>query len=131
MTKFFKGQKFPFRKKPYQKTREFIERLKKQGFQKGNKVNLGRKIKPTQGFQKEEKHWNFKGKDYKYSGVHSWIVRKLGKPQKCEHCGTISAKMYDWANVDHEYKVDLRDWIRLCRGCHMKYDIKNGLRTYK
>ena len=125
---FKKGDKVPYKPRPYQQTKEFLARLKKQGFQKGSKVNLGRKMKPSQGFQKGEKHWNWKDDEVGYGGVHIRIETILGKPKKCEHCGTTTAKMYDWANKDHTYKMNLEDWMRLCRKCHMKYDKEHNNR---
>lgn len=35
------------------------------------------------------------------------------------------------ANKNGNYKRIIEDWIRLCASCHMKYDIKNNLRTRK
>lgn len=57
--------------------------------------------------------------------IHSWVKRQLGFPNKCEHCGFESDnhhKMH-WANKSHEYKRDIKDWIRLCAPCHKKYDL--------
>lgn len=77
----------------------------------------------------DEKHWNWKGEDVGYDALHDWIKRKLGQPTKCEECGKdgLTRHKIHWANVDHEYKRDLKDWLRLCSSCHRKYDLKNGL----
>lgn len=56
------------------------------------------------------------------STLHRFVVIHLGKPRKCDHCGTTDAKKYDWANKSQEYKHQLDDWLRLCRKCHQKYD---------
>jgi hypothetical protein len=69
-----------------------------------------------------EEHHSWKGDDVGKEGLHNWVQRNLGKPRKCEHCGTTQAKQYDWANISQEYKRDLTDWKRLCRSCHAKYD---------
>lgn len=66
----------------------------------------------------------WKGDDVGYGGLHKWIYRKLGQPNYCAHCQTITAKRYEWANISHEYKRDLSDWIRLCTSCHKKFDNK-------
>jgi hypothetical protein len=55
---------------------------------------------------------------------HNWIKRQLGRPQKCEHCGTTEDRMYHWANKSGEYKRDVGDYIRLCVPCHKKYDME-------
>ena len=61
-----------------------------------------------------------------YVAIHQWVVREKGNPNKCEHCGTEEAKRFDWANIDHKYKRDLDDYIRLCVKCHRKYDKENN-----
>lgn len=65
---------------------------------------------------------------------HRKIEQKLGKPKYCEHCKRTDKKRYDWANKDHKYSEKIEDWIRLCRSCHIQYDIKfnnkqNGRKT--
>lgn len=57
-----------------------------------------------------------------YRTIHWWVQRVLGKPNKCEYCDNTNAKAYDWANIDHTYKRDINDWVRLCRSCHIKFD---------
>ncbi len=72
-----------------------------------------------------ENNPNWKGKNITYSGIHTWIRRKL-KKEKCYFCG--SQKNLDYANKSGEYKRDMNDWLCLCRSCHMKYDYNNGTR---
>lgn len=72
--------------------------------------------------KKEEKSPNWKGDNVQYDGLHDWVRRQLGKPSKCEHCDTTTARLYDWSNISGEYKRDISDWQRLCRKCHIKYD---------
>lgn len=115
----------------YKRTEYHNAISRKNGFQKGHKIHLGKKLKPNQGFQKKEKHWNWQGEDVGYVGIHQRIKNILGDPRECEHCETTIAKIYDWANKDHKYKINLEDWIRLCRKCHMKHDKENNNRlTY-
>lgn len=73
-------------------------------------------------------HWSWKGDSVGYFGVHDWIEKKQGKARdkKCSFCG--SNKNVVWANISHEYKRDLTDWITLCTKCHFYYD-KQNLRT--
>jgi hypothetical protein len=79
-----------------------------------------------------EKSWAWKGNMVSYSGLHKWVARKLGKPNKCEHCGTTTSTKYEWANKSGKYLRDLDDWIRLCRSCHFEYDgISNKIWTKK
>lgn len=69
-----------------------------------------------------DKNKSWKGDLATYSAIHYWVSGNKGKPKKCEHCGTTKAKKFEWANIDHEYKRDLNDYIRLCTPCHRKYD---------
>lgn len=57
--------------------------------------------------------------------THQWIKRKYGKNNKCEQCGTTRGT-FDWANKNHLYLRNRSDWMRLCRSCHRKYDIKHN-----
>ena len=82
-----------------------------QGFQKGNKVQWG------------DKHWKWKGDKVGYDGIHDWVRLRKGTPRKCEKCGTEKAKIYDWANIDHKYRRVLEDYIRLCKSCHITFDL--------
>ena len=73
---------------------------------------------------------SWKGNKVGYSGVHKWVESLKGKPNKCEHClesGFIKQQIH-WANIDHKYKRNLNDWIRLCTQCHYDYDKFKKLR---
>jgi hypothetical protein len=71
----------------------------------------------------------YKTGEYKsLQGIHWKIEQILGMPNYCEHCNRSDKKVYDWANKDHKYSLDTKDWIRLCRSCHMKMDFKIGHR---
>lgn len=76
---------------------------------------------------KDEKNHEWKGDDVLYSGIHRWVMNKLGQNNKCEHCGSIKKKKYEWANIDHKYRRVKEDWKRLCTSCHRKYDIATGI----
>lgn len=65
---------------------------------------------------------NWAGDKVGLSGLHSWVKKQLGTPNVCEHCGTKSAKKYEWANKSQEYRRDIADWLRLCTKCHARYD---------
>lgn len=58
-----------------------------------------------------------------YQAIHRWVENLLGKPRKCEHCGTTEG-MFDWCSIDHKYKRNSEDWIRLCRSHHRQLDRK-------
>lgn len=59
-----------------------------------------------------------------YHAMHKWVIAVKGKPKKCEKCGATDKKRYEWANIDHSYKRVESDYIRMCKSCHMKFDIK-------
>ena len=67
---------------------------------------------------------NWKGSDVGYSAYHRRMESQMGKPKKCEVCGTDDIKLkYDWANLTGKYN-DPKDFKRMCRSCHWKYDKK-------
>lgn len=70
----------------------------------------------------EEKHPMWKGDNVGYYGLHSWINKKLGKPKKCDICGTEKEIRYEWANISKKYMRCVDDWKRLCVSCHRRYD---------
>lgn len=83
-----------------------------------------RKMKEAHlGKYREEDSPHWKGDDIGYPGIHLWIHRVLGKPKICEHCGaTAKERKLQWANKDHKYRRNLKDWMGLCVPCHKKYD---------
>ena len=73
---------------------------------------------------KGENHTLWKGDKAGYRAKHTWIERKLGKPDKCEECGTDGLKGHaiQWANISGKYKRIISDWKRLCSKCHGHFD---------
>jgi hypothetical protein len=76
------------------------------------------------------------GDDVGYHGVHKRLRTTRGRPDRCDHCGTLDAGLlYEWAlnwegdpttTVDPtngcDYSVDLDDYVRLCSSCHRRFD---------
>ena len=82
--------------------------------------------------QREEKSPNWKGDKAGKGALHNWVEKKLGKDKKCEHCGTEDPnKYYDWSNISQKYLRDIKDWQRLCRACHTKYDYPVRIKKYR
>ena len=75
-----------------------------------------------------EKNWNWKWEQSKYTAHHMWVIFHKWKPNYCEHCKKtdLRPRQYQWANIDHKYKRNLDDYIRLCATCHKKFDIDNN-----
>lgn len=71
-----------------------------------------------------DNHHNWKGDNVGYYALHSWVERQLGKPLKCESCGTSEPRKYEWANKSGDYLRDVSDWLRLCTPCHRMHDKK-------
>lgn len=96
---------------------------------KGNTAwNKGMKTE----FNKNEKHPAWKGENVSKVGLHAWVKRNKGTPNLCEVCGTITAKKFEWANIDHTYRRVLEDYKRMCTSCHRNYDIeKNNYPRFK
>jgi hypothetical protein len=69
-----------------------------------------------------------------YTNLHGFIRKNWGQPQKCESCGRTTPPkskglIYDyfhWANKDGKYKLERKDWLRLCAICHRNYDYKRA-----
>jgi len=76
-----------------------------------------------------------KNKDMKmtYGSVHHWIKRVAGKPTHCESCGISGGEstLYDWSNKSGLYLRRRSDWQRLCRKCHINFDMKHHNKSEK
>ena len=68
-----------------------------------------------------ENAYQWKGDDIGYRGLHYWIQKIRGKALWCSWCG--SCRNIQWANISHEYKRDIYDWLALCVKCHRKHDL--------
>jgi len=81
----------------------------------------------THSMPKEDNAINWKGNSVGYWGLHKWVQRVLGLPDKCEHCDKVGLekRQIHWANKSGKYKREKKDWIRLCAKCHKKYDRRN------
>ena len=95
----------------------------KESKRKISKASMGRKWSEEHKRKMSgQNNHKWRGKNVGYRALHHWIRNHLGNPRKCEHCGTIKAKKFEWANKSHKYQRDLSDWLRLCTSCHKKYD---------
>ncbi len=64
----------------------------------------------------------WKGKNTKYSSIHSWLTNNYEK-KSCEVCGSI--KNLDWALIKGKvHDHDRSNYMVLCRSHHIKYDRK-------
>ena len=75
---------------------------------------------------KGEKNPMWKGDKIQRDSIHNWVARQWGSPKKCEICGTETAKKFEWSNKYHSYRRNREDWQRVCKKCHLAYDIKHN-----
>lgn len=78
-----------------------------------------------------EENPSWKGDGAGYYSLHSWIRRNKEVPNGCELCGIKNAKKYEWANKDHKYKRNKKDYFYVCTSCHRKYDLEHIYKRYK
>ena len=92
----------------------------------GIKHTMEARLKISQGLKGKyvgENHCGWKADNVKYQGLHIWVRKNLGKAVRCEQCkGSKGSVRFEWANISHEYKRELSDWMQLCRKCHHQYD---------
>lgn len=93
----------------------------------GYKFPKGRPEMPNRlaAMQKGKKHYAWKGQKVGYHGLHMWLRREKGKPEKCSQCGKIDKRprFIQWANIDGKYRRNLADYIPLCGSCHKLKDL--------
>ena len=85
------------------------------------------KLHRTKGRRRGERHHAWKGAAASYGAIHIWITGLKGRPSRCEACGTTTAKRFEWCNVDHQYRREPADYLRMCTACHRRYDYAHGL----
>ncbi len=92
------------------------KKASKETIEKNRVAHLGKNV------GEESPSW--KGDDVGYSGLHMWVRKVLGEPEKCEHCykNGLKGMQIHWANKSRAYLRDVSDWLRLCASCHKKYD---------
>lgn len=79
---------------------------------------------------KGERHQFWKGDSVGIDALHTYIRRRLPKPELCPCCE--NEPPYDLANISQEYKRDISDWEWLCRKCHMTKDGRmDNLKQYQ
>lgn len=68
----------------------------------------------------------WKGESVGYGALHDWVKRWRGKADKCMVNDPTCKGRFEWANISHEYKRDLNDWMSLCKSHHTRYDMGRG-----
>jgi len=104
----------------YKRTEKHLSLLKT--LRLGQKHSEETKIKMA---RHNEQHHFWKGAKVGYRALHDWVYRHFGSPVKCKNCGT-KIKL-QWANKDHKYKRDRKDWVEFCIKCHCQFDKEKKL----
>lgn len=60
-------------------------------------------------------------KKVSYDACHRRVREIRGTASKCETCGVLGAKRYEWASITKNYE-DINDYKQLCTRCHRKMD---------
>jgi len=98
---------------------------RKKSFKEIKKIRDAQLGKPRP-FTTGDKNGMWKGHNASYSAIHHWVKRNFKQPDKCELCKiSKTEKRLNWANKDHKYTRDRKDWLYLCYSCHTQYDIKH------
>lgn len=73
---------------------------------------------------KGSKNGSWLGSKVKYNSLHWWIRINFGKAERCDNVKcTGKSNNYDWAlKRGRNYSRNKRDYLSLCRSCHVKYD---------
>ena len=84
----------------------------------------------NKGKNLNEKNGAWKGDRVKYGSLHTWVRKRIIKPEVCQHCN--KNRVNDLANITGKYTRELINWQYLCRSCHQALDIHLGIRpTYE
>jgi hypothetical protein len=60
-------------------------------------------------------------KELDYSGMHRRLRKQHPHNYICGHCGENTYDLH-LANISGKYLLDIKDYIYLCRECHIKFD---------
>jgi hypothetical protein len=97
-----------------------------EGVKRQHREGRGRSPGFSDEQRKKGRDTNWKGETASLKAIHQWVYLWKGRPLKCEKCGEEGKKKYEWANINHEYKRDLADYIRMCTSCHRLFDIEHN-----
>ena len=79
---------------------------------------------------KESENPAWKGDAVGYKNIHAWVRYHKSKSGICSVChvdfGTERGHATHWANLDHQYRRILDDYVEMCPSCHKKYDLRSN-----
>jgi len=62
----------------------------------------------------------WKGDQVGYNSLHQWVKNNLSAPELCQICHEVPPK--DLANITNIYNRNFKNWMYICRKCHMRSD---------
>lgn len=77
-----------------------------------------------------ESHYNWKGDNIGYYGIHVWIKRTYGNAIKCENSNCLNSSIkFEWALIKgKKYERKIENFFQLCKKCHVNYDMNDKWR---
>lgn len=80
--------------------------------------------KQKESVKRGDEHPAWKGDKVGYSALHDWLIRKYGKPNKCENllCSKKGKKVFHLSNITGKYTRNKQEWAWLCVTCHNRFD---------
>ena len=58
-----------------------------------------------------------------YNAIHKWLVYNYGSASKCDKCGRVNSKKYEYALIiGKKYEKNRNNFWQLCSSCHSIYD---------
>jgi hypothetical protein len=67
-----------------------------------------------------DKNASWKGDNVGYGTLHQWVRKHNIRPSLCQICDKKTR--LDLANITGIYNRDFKNWMYLCRRCHMSQD---------
>lgn len=67
-----------------------------------------------------DKNPMWKGDNVGNKALHEWVRGHLPEPEQCQVCEINPPR--DLANMTGIYNRDFKNWVYLCRRCHMESD---------
>lgn len=99
---------------------------------KGNSISCGCYRLENQPRGKDCYQW--KNKNLSYWGIHQWLRKNYGSAGICESklVGALcdgKSKSFNWCKLKRvPYERKRENFIRMCRGCHNRYDMTDVTR---
>lgn len=82
----------------------------------------GQKPSPNRRIHSGAAHHAWKQAGVSYRGLHYWVRRQKGSPEKCVKCGERNKRL-QWANIDGRYRREADDFVAMCVSCHKYHDL--------